>query len=219
MATEASHEHQNKQYLPPSPPPSPHSARRRHRKRNDSFEKLANTPMPSPPSSPSQGPVADEDKDSLIGKIILTPVLFVSFILSLTFVNFRDRVNRTRSNSGPSILAYLSPSNWLDLEPYQNPHDSTWGLGDSAGHVEPKDAISPKEPGQDEIGAKKRKKSWHLNKKIRKVAKLEVSDAFEMRGKFIAAMLAMMVLGSVFLWISITWLFTTTTKMFYGAKQ
>lgn len=219
MAAAASHEHQNNRHLPPSPPPSPPSARRRHRKRHDSFEKLANTPIPSPPSSPTQRPVADGDQDSLLGRIVLTPVLFVSFILSLTFVNFRDRVHRTRLNSNNSLLAYLYPSSWLDPEPYQNPHDSSWGRRGPAGHVEPSDAISPKDDGQDENGTTKRKRSWHLNKKIRKVAKLEVSDAFEMRGRFIVAMLLMMALGSIVLWMSLKWMFVAATNAVYGSRQ
>jgi hypothetical protein len=54
-------------------------------------------------------------------------------------------------------------------------------------------------------GGKKSKRSWHLNKKIRKMAKLEVSDAFEMRGRVIVFMLVMMALASVGLWMSGKW--------------
>jgi hypothetical protein len=134
-------------------------------------------------------------------QIVLTPVLFISFILSLSFVNLRDRAHRTYSHSSTSFLSYIYPSRWLDLEPYQDPDDSRWSRGDSAGHVAPCDTISPK--SED----KNKRRSWHLNKKIRKMAKLEVSDAFEMRGRVMVGMLAMLLVGSVVLGVGVRWLF------------
>jgi hypothetical protein len=73
-------------------------------------------------------------------------------------------------------------------------------------HVEPNDAISPKDGEQAETRRKREKKAWHLNKKIRKMAKLEVSDAFEMRGRFIVGMVVMMILASIAFWISMRWM-------------
>jgi len=54
-------------------------------------------------------------------------------------------------------------------------------------------------------GGHKRKQSWHLNKKIRKMARLEVGDALEMRGRFILGMFVMMGLASVGLWVGVKW--------------
>ncbi|KAF1914981.1 hypothetical protein BDU57DRAFT_309741 [Ampelomyces quisqualis] len=209
MAAATSNEQQQEVHISLSPPPSPPSMQRRNKKRHDSFEKLASTPLPSPPSSPSQRQVADEDQDSLLARIILTPVLFTSFILSLSFVNLRDRANRARAHSSTSVLTYLYPSRWLDIEPYQDPYNSSWGRGGAATHVEPDGAIGPK---QGKNATHSRKKSWHLNKKIRKVAKLEVSDALEMRGRVIVGMLAMLALGSVVLWFVAKWLFLALTS-------
>jgi len=219
MAAATSHEQQQILHLPPSPPPSPASARRRQKKRHDSFEKLASTPLPSPPSSPTQGPVSDTDQESWLARIVFTPVLFISFILSLSFVNLRDRANRARAHSSTSVLTYLRPSRWLDIEPYQDPDDSSWGRGAAASHVEPHDTISPKQDDQSNGATHKRKKSWHLNKKIRKVAKLEVSDAFEMRGRVIAGMMAMVALGSVVLWFVAKWLFVALLSSISGRAQ
>jgi hypothetical protein len=131
-------------------------------------------------------------------------------------VNFRDRANRTRSHSGTSFLTYLYPSSWLDPEPYQDPDDSRWDRRGPAAHVEPNDAISPKQGGQAEGETRKKKRSWHLNKKIRKVAKLEVSDAFEMRGRVIVAMVAMMTFGSIVLWMGVRWLFLSLVASLSG---
>jgi hypothetical protein len=73
MATATSHEHHNNRHLPPSPPSSPHSTRRRHKKRHDSFEALANSSIPSPPSSPSHGPVTDDDQGTLLERVTSQP--------------------------------------------------------------------------------------------------------------------------------------------------
>ena len=118
--------------------------------------------------------------------------MFTSFLLSLFLVNYRNRARRTEAHSlSFSLLAYLAPSSWLDPEPYQDPDDSKWGRRGTTGHVEPHDAIGPRSDEQDDEKPKKRKKrkSWHLHRKIRKVAKLEIGDALEMRGRMIVVML------------------------------
>jgi hypothetical protein len=129
-------------------------------------------------------------------------------------VNLRDRAKRTYAHSSTSFVTYLYPSSWLDPEPYQDPDDSSWGRRGVTTHVEPNEAISPKGAGQAETKTKKQKKSWHLNKKIRKVAKLEVSDAFEMRGRVIAGMLVMMALGSIALWMGVKWMVVALANSF-----
>ncbi|KAF3044671.1 hypothetical protein E8E12_008474 [Didymella heteroderae] len=197
----SSHEHHQKQFLPPSPPPSPPAARRRHKKHHDDeFAKLAATPLPSPTLSATFG--EEEKPEPLLkrSKIILTPVLFTSFLLSLFFVNAQNRARRTAAHTPPSsYLTYLFPPSWFDPEPYQDQSDSTWGRRGATGHVEPNDAIAPKDGQLDGTGEakaakqekkKRRKESWHLNKKIRKIARLEVSDAFENQGRMIVVMTA-----------------------------
>ncbi|KZM23218.1 uncharacterized protein EKO05_0008335 [Ascochyta rabiei] len=214
-AQAASHKHRQKQFLPPSPPLSPPTARRRHKRRHDDeFAKLAATPLPSPTLSAA---FDKEDKpEPLLTRIVLTPVLFTSFLFSLFLVNAQDRARRAAAHTPPSsYLAYLFPSAWLDPEPYQDHSDSTWGRRGAAGHVEPHGAVAPK-PGQldgaqgDERArtAKdgKRKRSWHLNKKIGKMARLEVSDAFDSQGKVVVVMMATMVFGVIGLWVGMRWI-------------
>jgi hypothetical protein len=113
----------------------------------------------------------------------------------------------------------LYPSRWLDVEPYQDPDNSSWGRGGAATHVEPNDAIGPKQGAQSKNATHKRKKSWHLNKKIRKVAKLEVSDAFEMRGRVIVGMIAMLALGSIVFWFVAKWIFVALVRSISGRAQ
>ncbi|EUC36815.1 hypothetical protein COCCADRAFT_2127 [Bipolaris zeicola 26-R-13] len=211
------HQHHHLQ----TPPPSPQTTRRRHKKKPDPFEQLATSPIPSPPSSPTSA--LHDSNEPLLARIILTPVFFTSFLLSLFLVNYRNRARRTHahastsssSSSSLSLLAYLVPSRWLDPEPYQDPDDSTWGRRDTAHHVEPHDAISPKPDAQSAFmrpggkNKKKKKKSWHLNKKIRKVAKLEIGDALEMRGRMIAAMAVFVILAGVVCWMGLRWCFAS----------
>lgn len=55
-------------------------------------------------------------------------------------------------------------------------------------------------------GKERRQSSWHLHKKIRKVAKLEISDAFEMRGRVIVVMLSAVVMVVGMLIVSVRWM-------------
>jgi hypothetical protein len=86
-------------------------------------------------------------------------------------------------------------------------------------HVKPDDVIGPKNGVQAESRRKREKKSWHLNKKIRQVAKLEVSDAFEMRGRFIAGMAVVMVLASVVFWMSARWMLVALASSLSERRQ
>lgn len=85
--------------------------------------------------------------------------------------------------------------------------------------MEPHDAIGPKQGVLDGTGeakgkdktrdgkeAGKRKKSWHLHKKIRKIARLEISDAFENQSTIILFMVATMVFSLIGFWVGMRWM-------------
>ncbi|KAF2792734.1 hypothetical protein K505DRAFT_325976 [Melanomma pulvis-pyrius CBS 109.77] len=194
------------QRLPPSPPPSPPRRRHHHKKKNsDPFFDLdlSNTspPSPSPPSSPQNGP--QEPQEALITRILLTPIIFTSFLISLFLINRSDRARRTTSHrSSPTTWFYFSPSLWIDPEPYQDPDASTWASS-STSHYEPHSALNPDNRGGG--GAKKRT-SWHLNKKIRKMAKLEISDALEMRGRVTVLLVGAVVVVGVGAFLGLWWM-------------
>ncbi|KAH7391785.1 hypothetical protein BKA66DRAFT_412844 [Pyrenochaeta sp. MPI-SDFR-AT-0127] len=214
MAATDLHDHLRPRLLPTSPPPSPTSTRRRHKKKLDPFEKLALTPIPSPPESPTNGPIDDE---SLLTKIILTPVLFTSFILSLFFVNYRNRARRTNAHSSHSFLAHFYPSTWLDPEPYQDSSNPSRDGSGSGGRLEPHDAIGPRK-GEYSPGGKKKSKSWYLNKKIRKVAKMEIGDAFQLRSRIMAGMVIVLVLSSAALCMGLKWLLVSLSESRLSSK-
>jgi len=46
---------------------------------------------------------------------------------------------------------------------------------------------------------------WHLNKKIRKIARLEVSDAFEGQWRMLGIMAVGMALSLVGFWVVVRW--------------
>ncbi|KAL6708701.1 hypothetical protein ACN47E_002397 [Coniothyrium glycines] len=219
MAQPPARTHQYDQHLPPSPPPSPPLTRRRHKKKQDPFDQLAPSPASSRPAAPQN---ESDDDDSLVSKIILTPVLFVSFLLSLFFVNYRNRARRTKHHAKTtSLLTYLTPSTWLDPEPYQDPNNSTWDRKGAVGHVEPHDAIGPRDAttGEPSKNANKKSKPWHFHKKIRKMTKLEISDAFEMRGKVIVGMIVVLLLSSIALWMGLRWALVSLSAALFGAKS
>ncbi|KAH9860549.1 hypothetical protein J1614_011880 [Plenodomus biglobosus] len=222
MASATSHDSMAKPQRSLSPPPSAQATRYRHKKKKkaDPFEELALTPVSSRPSSPENLPGEEE---SLLTKIILTPILFISFIISLFLVNHRNRARRSKAHTtySSSILSHLAPSSWLDPEPYQDPTDSTWGREGDPGHVEPHDAIGPPKDaaGQGQKNKAKKRKSWHLNKKIRKVAKMEISDAFEMRGRVMVLMLFVIVLASIAMWTISKWIYVSIINLLISARS
>jgi hypothetical protein len=124
--------------------------------------------------------------------------MMTSFLLSLFLVNHSNRTRRTTTTS-PSFFSKLSLN--LNPEPYQDASNSTWDRRGSTTHVSPNEAISPRQSKQQ----KQKKNSWHLHKKIRKVAKLEIGDALEMRGRVMALMLGMIVGVLCVGWMGIRW--------------
>lgn len=202
METPAHQQRHNPNHFPPSPPPSPPTARRRHKKKgsDDPFLQLGNPAShaitdPSPPSSlPYRADIPDEP---LYKRIILTPFLFTSFLISLFLIDTQNAVSRTKNSS---FFSFLDP------EPYQDPHDSRWDRRGSTTHVKPPDALNPDYPS----GMQQRKRrSWHLHKKIRKIAKLEVNDAFEIRGRVMVAMVVAFLLLAFAALYLFRWLVST----------
>lgn len=181
-------------------PPSPPAARRRHKKTRskqlDPFLQLGHPAdqaiVQVPPLTP---PDKTEDSDEpLYKRIILTPFLFTSFLISLFLVDTQNAISRTRDST---LFSLLSP------EPYQDPSDSRWDRRDSTTPYRPLDVINPDQRLDKE---KRKRKSWHLHRKITKIARLEINDAFEMRGKVMVAMgvsIAMVIYGS---WCLLGWM-------------
>ena len=112
----------------------------------------------------------------------------ISFILSLAVIDRQQAKWRLsqHSQAPESLWHRLTHWSWLHPEPYQDARDSTWKHIDSASGQIP--------PNADFQG-------WYARKKHRAVAKIEISDAFEMRARVVAALLAWVVIcGAVLIY-------------------
>ncbi|KAF2708551.1 hypothetical protein K504DRAFT_356162, partial [Pleomassaria siparia CBS 279.74] len=164
---------------------------------------------PSPSSTPQNEP--QEPQDPLLTRILWTPIIFTSFLISLFLVNRSDRARRTASRAHPSSSRsstwsyprYLSPRLWIDPEPYQDPDEYTWSgrttTSDSGAHYAPHSALNPTSNN------KAKSQSWHLNKKISDMAKLEISDALEMRECVAILLIATVVMAIVGVFLGLSW--------------
>ncbi|PVH97792.1 hypothetical protein DM02DRAFT_67328 [Periconia macrospinosa] len=236
--------------LPPSPPPSPPKPRPRSRVKKhhhrDPFFDLDDASATSNPSSPltSSPPPSQENaqQEPLLVRIILTPVLFTSFLISLFLVNRSDRIRRIRrsntssransSSSGSSLFArYLSPWSWLNLdpEPYQDDDGdrSDDGLNKrkqrrDSQHAEIDAVLEPMEEDMRNRREAKEKKakvrSWHLRKKVGKVSRLEIDDAFAMRGRVIVVIVAVWVMAVYAIWRVVIWLAALALYLIGGKR-
>ncbi|KAF2644231.1 hypothetical protein P280DRAFT_227843 [Massarina eburnea CBS 473.64] len=214
-------QHQPYHRLPPSPPPSPPAARKRHQRkklnRHDPFLDLGEinsttvTPrassdsLPRTPTTPSNPDKEEKEveESSLLNRIIITPILFTSFLLSLFLINRADRLRRTKppstntantthppSASLPNpLFTLLTPSTWLNPEPYQDPTTTTTTT------------TPPPTPPRNQNN----KRPWHLHNKIRKIAHLEISDALEMRGRVIVGMGVVGLVVICVAWVGARW--------------
>ena len=57
-----------------------------------------------------------------------------------------------------------------------------------------------------------------MNRKIRKMAKLEIGDAFEMRGRIAVGLVVMMILACVASWMGLKWLMVWVSNARLRAK-
>jgi hypothetical protein len=122
-------------------------------------------------------------------KFILIPLTTISFILSLSLVDFRDRTYRAREhssrpNSGGWSLNELRQ--WLDPEPYSEPETDEWlPLTDSSQYQVTGLEYNGNEPYIKEHGGQK----WVRRKKHRAVAKMQLGDAWDLRRSIMVMLL------------------------------
>ena len=108
----------------------------------------------------------------------------VAFILALFVVDHQQRSWRLSQHvsGSQSIWDRLTQWSLLGPEPYQDPDSATWQHKSGAA-----DRPSPQRTGSFH--------GWYAHKKHRAMAKLQIGDAFEMRGRVLLALIAWSVLG------------------------
>jgi hypothetical protein len=169
------------------------SPQRRFTKKNDPFD---NIPCPSEPHNhqahPSNSKSNRDVVDSIFTKLISAPLFFLSFLLSLAFVDRQKRFYRVAQHPPQQPRSFWARfaaplSNWWDPEPYQDPNKGTWrhregpSTGESSGT--PPDV--------------RRKERWYAMKNHRQLASMEIAEAFEIAGRMKAVVAGVFVAGTV----------------------
>lgn len=104
-------------------------------------------------------------------QLIITPLSMISFIFSLVLVDRQQRQWRLSQQHSPDTTAGWSRA-WLDPEPYQAHPNARQENG----------RVSEK-------GSATTPSGWYHRKKKRALARMEISDAFEMRKRVVVALL------------------------------
>jgi len=140
-----------------------------------------------PASTPSTPQPSPEEPESLVSKLILTPLYFLSYIFSLTLVSRRHNSERASAHASPNTSLLAKLSNWWDPEPYQSDETGRW-------HA-PAGELAQGSGGK-----------WYHRKMHRKVAGMELRDAEALRekvGMAIVGAVGFVVVGAV--WAVYSW--------------
>ncbi|KAK1961735.1 hypothetical protein LY78DRAFT_661873 [Colletotrichum sublineola] len=124
-------------------------------------------------------------QQSTLYKGIVTPIIFISFLLSLMWVDIRYTIQRSRNHNQGGWM----PS-WLHNVMYQrSPYH----------YVQARDQKNPRPAGE--------KEEWYYHSKQKKLIRMEVDDAFQMRGHVLVvlALVSLAVFWGVWLFSSWVW--------------
>lgn len=122
----------------------------------------------------------------------MTPVIFVSFLTSLAWVEFRYSIRRAHSHSEePSALPQ-----WLHRIVYrETPYKYV--------RVDP---TKPNAPAGSDEGTR-----WYYHRKQRKLMEMEADDAFQIRKTVLVVSAVVGVAASWVLWWVVWWIWITIT--------
>lgn len=138
----------------------------------DPFLGLPNDAVTLPPSSNGRENMTVGQSRSFLADFILTPINMISLLLSLFLVDYGDRQWRLSQHRSGSDASHQSAWSWLDPEPYQTA-TSTW---------------QPDRRALIQNGFDSSFQGWYRKTKHREIAKLELSDALEIRGRVMVAL-------------------------------
>ncbi|KAK6226744.1 hypothetical protein QIS74_00299 [Colletotrichum tabaci] len=136
-------------------------------------------------TAPRCGGDAGTTKQSIIYKGIMTPIIFVSFLLSLVWVDIRYTIKRSRNHSQGGWM----PS-WLHNIVYRSsPYHYV--------RVKTQTTPSPRADQQE----------WYYHSKQKKLLRMEVDDAFQMRGQVLVvlALVSLVVIWAFWLFANWAW--------------
>ncbi|KAL2269935.1 hypothetical protein VTJ83DRAFT_2119 [Remersonia thermophila] len=158
--------------------------------------------------SPNQGDARRPPAQSAVHKLIMTPVIFVTFLVSLALVDLRYSV--LRAHYHPDDQPHGRMPAWLHriiyrYRPYryQNVNDKGRPVG--------KTPASPSSPpwsgrqGED-----------YYHSKQRKLMKMEAEEAFEMRGTVVVVLGVVSLTVAWAAWKMVAWVAMTILFPIYG---
>ena len=159
-----------------------HSHSERRKRRSDPFLELQDDTSILPAITTSNNGKRPDDADPVWTRVVLTPIMMISFVLSLIYVDHQQRTWRLSQHGfSQSAWSKLSPWHWLDPQPYQDPNSTTWDRNCNAdGRVENTAAVG----GVPEAIPNQRHR-WYTHKNHRQLAKLQIGDALELRGRMV----------------------------------
>ncbi|KAG0650904.1 hypothetical protein D0Z07_2773 [Hyphodiscus hymeniophilus] len=147
-----------------------------------SVPRSASTNLRAPPAM--EGP-----KESAVSRLLITPLTFISFLLSLAFIDSRNHSIRTHSHprAQPStILGHIKA--FL--------HSCVYECTDSSPYAYISET-STSTTGMKKPAGRKEDEKWYWHTKQRKMMKAEFSDAFRMRRSVLVVSLASVVVISM----------------------
>lgn len=177
---------------------SPQRPYQKPSKKHDPFDDI---PCPSDPrdhpnndgSDRDAAAAAAADSDSTFTKLVSAPLFFLSFLLSLAFIDRQNRFYRVAQHPPQPPRSFWARftaplSNWWDPEPYQDPDKGTWQHRERPSSGE----------GSGVLAGVKKKERWYATKNHRKLASMEVAKAFEITGRMKAVVAGVFGVGTLF---------------------
>jgi hypothetical protein len=145
-------------------------------------------------------------------KLVVTPLVLISFLVSLALVDLRHSARRGQYHAEPDVDAGnqqhgggLPLPRWLHrvvyrYRPYR--YDKVGGAGPSPA-VSPGSLGGPGTPGSSGIGGGEAEDYYHS--KQRKLMKMEAAEAFEIRGTVLVVLSLMSLVGVWVAWRAVCW--------------
>ncbi|KAI0486252.1 hypothetical protein F4859DRAFT_362462 [Xylaria cf. heliscus] len=143
---------------------------------------------------------------SKIYKAVVTPIYFVTFLLSLYFIDNRYRAQRSyqhESNERPWLHRFLFRQLSSPYDDVQNQQGRSLPPPQSANITHRYRAGTT---GADDDPQSTTKEAWFYHTKQMKLLKLEAADAFALRDSVLFALCMLAVLVGWALWRMVVWL-------------
>ncbi|KAK0119240.1 hypothetical protein ONS95_008094 [Cadophora gregata] len=167
--------------------------------------------MSSPPRSPIpqiRSPLPPEaPKESAISRLLITPITFVSFLLSLALIDSQNHRLRTKTHShSPSrtqpttLLGHIRDSlhglvyKEVDQGPYAYVRSPNLIVNAREGLRE-RSASGSRSPRRSGEREREKAEPWHWHTKQRKMMRAEVEDAFKVRKWVVVFLVLVAVFG------------------------